>query len=58
MSDMKKILAYLRSIPCDEFHLISKYAPNDPLKFISYVRMLPKGCYKIEGNKFMIVGLL
>lgn len=58
MPDYAKILAYLRSVPPNEWHPVRQFAPKDPVNFLQYVRMLPDGCYEVKGDKFMIVGLL
>lgn len=50
----------MRSIPKDEFHEIHKFAPNNPIKFIHYLKQLPTGGYEIDyqNNTFKIIGIL
>lgn len=54
----KRYLDYFKTIPKDVFHPIKKYAPENPLKFVHYLKMLPKGCYEIKGSEFKIIGEL
>lgn len=58
MSNIGKIFDYLKQIPPDQWHQVLDFAPNDPIKFVHYLKQLPKGGYKLEGSKFMIIGKL
>lgn len=54
----KRYLTYFKTIPCDEWHLIEDFAPNNPFMFVDYLLMLPKGGREVKGNKFKIIGKL
>ena len=50
----KRYLDYFKTIPKNEWHQISKYAPENPIKFVHHLKMLGAGCCAIDGSKFKI----
>ncbi len=60
MPQSKRYLDYFKTIPSDTWHPVSKYAPENPMRFLEYLKQLPKEGREIEPLKmeFKINGKL